>query len=104
MRSQYNVWAYWLLLESVWASHIPKWAAVHDGVRSARSRTARVVVGSSNARSGKVDLMAHRPGIYGRADAADVLDPLGRSLFADEKRQPRYAVRQGSRTREESVS
>jgi hypothetical protein len=31
--------------------------------------------------------MFHRLGIYGRADASGVLDPLGRSLFADEKRQ-----------------
>jgi hypothetical protein len=32
-------------------------------------------------------LMAHSLDIYGRADTASALDPLGRSLFADEKRQ-----------------
>jgi hypothetical protein len=44
-------------------------------------------VGSSNARSGRVDLMATSLGIYGRADASGVLGPLNRSLFAAEKRQ-----------------
>jgi hypothetical protein len=31
--------------------------------------------------------MAHSLDMYGRADAASALDPVGRSLFADEKRQ-----------------
>ena len=35
--------------------------------------------------------MAHSLDIYGRADAASVLDPLGRSLFADEKRQDKQS-------------
>jgi hypothetical protein len=41
--------------------------------------------------------------IYGGADEAGALDPLGRSLFADEKRQDK-TVRQVNRIREESLS
>jgi hypothetical protein len=45
-------------------------------------------VGLSNARSGNVDLVAVSLDIYGRAGASpSALDPLGRSLFAAEKRQ-----------------
>jgi hypothetical protein len=38
----------------------------------------------------KVDLLAHSLNMYRRADAPSALDPLGRSLFADKKRQEKH--------------
>jgi hypothetical protein len=44
-----------------------------------------MAMGASNGRSSKVDLLAHGLNMYRRADAPSALDPLGRSLFAEQK-------------------
>ena len=64
--------------------------ASDHNLRSALSHITRMAMGPANDRSSKVDLLAHSLNMYRRADAPSALDPLGRSLFADKKRQDKH--------------